>query len=431
MKKLSIIIILLLPAILFIFCQPAPVIKIEIKETEDGFVLYRKGEPYFIKGAGIESHYDKLAKSGGNSIRVWGINQWEEAFRMAEKYGLTVCAGMWLEQERQGFDYDDQEAVDAQFESLKSAILKYKDHPALLMWGVGNELDLMFENPKVWDAVEQVAAYINEVDGKHPIMTATAFIREDVVAQIKSRAPSIDILAVNAYAGLPRVAEFVREYGWDKPYILGEWGTVGHWEVPLTSWDEPIELTSHEKAHVYRTGYEEHILTDPACLGGYVFLWGAKQERTPTWYSMFLPTGEKTESVDAVYQLWQGHAPENRSPVLDSLRLNDQCAHSDIILEPSSENVARVWATDPDNDELTLTWEILHETTDKGEGGDREEKPDKVEGLKNRQVEDKLYFQAPEQEGPYRLFIYVYDKRGGGAHANIPFYVSRQTAGLR
>jgi hypothetical protein len=69
--------------------------------------------------------------------------------------------------------------------------------------------------------------------------------------------------------------------------------------------------------------------------------------------------------------------------------------------------------------------DILHETTDKGEGGDKEEKPAEVKGLKNKQVQDKLYFQAPEQEGPYRLFIYVYDKRGGGAHANIPFYVSR------
>ncbi len=429
MKKFTIVYILLLLALIFVFWKPTTVSKtvskVEIVNTEDGFMLLRGGEPYYIKGAGIESHYDKLAASGGNSIRVWGINQWDEAFQMAEKYDLTVCAGLWLEQERQGFDYDDQEAVDAQFESFKSAILKYKDHPNLLMWGVGNELDLLYENPKVWDAVEQVASYINEVDGNHPIMTATAFIREDVVEYLKSRAPSIDILAVNAYAGLPRVAEFVREYGWDKPYILGEWGTIGHWEVPLTSWDEPIELTSHEKAQVYRTGYEEHIVTDPACLGGYVFLWGAKQERTPTWYSMFLPTGEKTESVDVVYEMWQGDAPEHRSPVLDSLRINDQCAYSNIILEPSSENMARVWATDPHNDELTLKWEILHETTDKGEGGDREEKPDEVKGLKNRQVDNKLYFQAPEEEGPYRLFIYVYNNGGGGAHANIPFYVSK------
>lgn len=425
MKKLTIIYILLLLVIIFVFWKPATVSKVEIINTEDGFVLLREGEPYYIKGAGIESHYDKLAESGGNSIRVWGINQWEKAFQMAEKYGLTVCAGIWLEQERQGFDYDDQEAVDAQFNSFKSAILKYKDHPALLMWGVGNELDLMYENPKVWDAVEQVAAYINEVDGNRPIMTATAFIRKDVVELIKSRSPGIDILGINAYAGLPRVAELVREYGWNKPYILGEWGTIGHWEVSLTSWDEPIELTSHEKAHVYRTGYEEHIVTDPVCLGGYVFLWGAKQERTPTWYSMFLPTGEKTESVDAVYQLWQDYAPENRSPILDSLRLNDQCTYSNIILEPSSENVARVWATDPDNDELTIKWEILHETTDKGTGGEREEKPPNVNGLKYEQVQDKFYFQAPEKEGPYRLFTYVYDKRGGGAHANIPFYVSK------
>jgi hypothetical protein len=192
LPKLSLLFILLLSVwsgVLFNVCQRPAIQKTEIVQTEDGFMLYRGGKPYYIKGAGIESHYDQLALAGGNSIRVWGINQWEEAFKMAEKYGFTVCAGLWLEQERQGFDYDDQEAVEAQFNHFKPAILKYKDHPALLMWGVGNELDLLYENENVWHAVEQIAAYIHEVDGKHPTMTATAFISQREVKLIKGNVP--------------------------------------------------------------------------------------------------------------------------------------------------------------------------------------------------------------------------------------------------
>jgi hypothetical protein len=166
-------IIIIFFSILF-SCNAPEKHRVEIEETDAGYQLYRNGEPYYIRGAGIEAHYKMLAESGGNSIRTWGINQWDDAFRQAEKYGFTVCAGMWLDQEQQGFDHNDAEAVNKQFKSFKSAILKYRDHPP---------------------------------------MTATAFIEKEEVELILERCPHIDILAVNAYAGLPHSHSHTREYG--------------------------------------------------------------------------------------------------------------------------------------------------------------------------------------------------------------------------
>jgi hypothetical protein len=397
--------------------------KVEVRKTAAGYQLFRGGKPYYIKGAGILDHYGTLCEYGGNSVRTWGITEWDEVFGLAEKHGLTVCAGIWLEQERQGFDYSDTAATRDQFEATKEAILKYKDHPSLLMWGVGNELDLDYTNPRVWDAVEAVARFIHEVDGNHPTMTATAFIEKEEVEFIQDRCPHIDILCVNAYAGLPVLSRFIRDFVWNGPYIIGEWGTFGHWEVGKTSWNEPIEFTSTEKAVLYQNEYDTYIANDPACLGAYVFLWGSKQERTATWYSMFLPGGEKTEVVDVMHRLWKGTWPENRSPHLDSLRLNDRAASSSIILEPGSECQAVVYARDPEGDALRLSWEILYETTDKRTGGDEENKPDEVEGLNIRPEGMTLRFTAPTKEGPYRLFVIVLDQKGSGAHANIPFFV--------
>ena len=54
--------------------------KVEILKTDIGYQLQVNGEPFYIKGAGIDDHYDVLAASGGNSIRTWCVGKWEEVF---------------------------------------------------------------------------------------------------------------------------------------------------------------------------------------------------------------------------------------------------------------------------------------------------------------------------------------------------------------
>jgi len=421
MKKF--ISILTLCLMILISCDTNITHKVEVKKTESGFQLYRDGKPMYIKGAGIESHYDVLAESGGNSIRTWGVDSWDEVFAMAEKYDLTVNAGLWLEQERQGFDYSDSVAVKKQFERFKKYILKYKDHPNLLMWGVGNEMNLFYENFAVWDAVEEIAKFIHEVDGNHPTMTATAFIEKREADLIKTKCPNIDILCINAYAGLPVVADWLDDFGWEKPYILGEWGTFGHWEVGKTSWQEPIEFTRKEKADLYMREYQEYLLPNSNCLGGYVFFWGAKQERTPTWYGIFLADGAKTQAVDVMHFLWKDEWPADLSPIMDSLRIDNKSAQSNIIVEPNSKHEAKAWVRDLERGSLTYKWEILEETTDKRVGGDEEAKPPVAKYKILEQKNNSLIFNAPKNKGAYRLFVYVYDNAGNGSHANIPFLV--------
>ena len=419
-RTLTIMMILLLTV--FSACKNK-VIKVEVKQTDSGYQLYRGGQPYYIKGAGIESHYKELAEAGGNSIRCWGTDQWDEAFKMAEKYDLTVCAGIWLDQERQGFDYSNKDTVQQQFEHFKNAILKYKDHPNLLLWNIGNELDLNYTNPEVWDAVEQFAAFIHEVDGNHPTTTTTAFIEQGEVDNIKNRCPSIDILCVNAYAGLPVLSQFLKDFGWEKPYMLGEWGTFGHWEVGTTSWCEPVEFTSKEKAGLYEREYNDFIISEPNCLGGYVFFWGAKQERTPTWYGLFLQDGAKTQAVDVMHKLWTNQFPSNRAPILDSLRIDGKNSFASITITPNTQHEAKVWVNDPESQKLKIVWEILHETTDKRLGGDEEIKPPAAKFDTIESIDNKLIFNAPSESGAFRLFVYVYDENGNAAHANIPFMV--------
>ena len=82
----------------------AQVVKVEVKQANGQWSLYRNGEPYYVKGGGGQVHLDELVNIGGNSIRTWSLNNAEEFLDNAHKKGLTVMMGLWVQHERHGFD---------------------------------------------------------------------------------------------------------------------------------------------------------------------------------------------------------------------------------------------------------------------------------------------------------------------------------------
>lgn len=405
------------------YCAQA--VHVEVMQGADGsWQLIRDGEPYFIKGAGGHTQLDELESIGGNSFRTWSTDDAEEILDEAQRRGFTVMMGLWVQHERHGFDYDNESAVAKQLEAFRKVVLKLKDHPALLLWGVGNEVDLQYSNTNVWYAVNDIAKMIHELDPHHPTCTVTAGLDEAEVKLIKERAPEIDIYGINTYSDLQSVKKNIKKFGWDGPYIISEWGPNGHWEVEKTSWGAPVEQDSREKAVSYRDRYQNSILADKEnCIGAYVFLWGFKQETTSTWYGLFLDTGESSPAVDELALFWNGAYPENRAPNLKSAYLNNQIKGEDIYLMADDIFEAEVTVEDPDQDRIKYKWEILRESTDIKSGGDAESRPEGMKGLFVSRKKNFLRFRAPDEEGPYRLFIYAFDGHQHVAYTNIPFYV--------
>jgi hypothetical protein len=400
-------------------------IKVELHKTGNGYQLYRAGQPYFVKGGGGSGYLQRLAAYGGNSIRTWGSEDGQKILDSAQKYGLTVLMGLGVTAERHGFNYNDTAAVRKQFDRIKAEVLKYKNHPALLAWGIGNELNLQYKNPGVWDAVNAIAKMIHEVDPYHPAITVLAGINKSEVDYIKAKCPDIDFLGINTYGNLASLPGQVRNLGWDGAYMVTEWGPTGHWECLQTEWKQPIEETSSEKAAMYKTRYEYSVEKDKErCLGSYVFLWGQKQERTPTWYGLFTEKGEESEVVDVMQYLWSGVWPANKAPHIYSLQIDGKKAAQSVYLKPGSEYDILAVTTDPDRDGLTYRWELLPEPTKVGEGGDHEDKPQSVDQyLINAGKDGKGKLKAPQAEGAYRLFVYITDGHNNVATANQPFYV--------
>ncbi|MEO1512771.1 MAG: glycoside hydrolase family 2 TIM barrel-domain containing protein, partial [Planctomycetota bacterium] len=347
-------------------------IKTEIVEAGGKYQLLRGGEPYFVNGAGGQSHLDVLVEAGGNSIRTWHIDDAERLLDEAHALGITVTMGIWLGHERHGFDYSDPQQVAAQRSMVERAVLDLKDHPALLMWGLGNEVALVGDPRKLFPHIESLAAMVQELDPNHPVMTVIAGAGEDKIRALAELCPSIDVVGVNEYGEASHVPGLLESSGYTGPYLLTEFGPRGWWESPETDWGAQIEETSAEKMASYRRNYESAVASQPGrCLGSYVFLWGQKQEATSTWFGMFLEDGSRTPVVDTMTRLWTGREPADPAPVVRSII----CRIARREIGPGERFSASVDVFDPNGDELTVDWVIVAESTDRRMGGDAEAAP--------------------------------------------------------
>ena len=399
----------------------AEAIPVELRQTEEGWQLIRGGQPFFIKGVGGSASLEQLAAAGGNSVRTWSTDGADKILDEAHALGLTVTLGIWLGHERHGFDYNDENQVREQLDRAREAVLRYRDHPALLMWGIGNEME-GFENgdnPAIWKAVNDVAAMVRELDPDHPTMTVTAFVHGQRIEYVHKRSPAIDIHGVNAYGGALVVAERLREGGATKPFVLTEFGPLGPWEMPKTEWGAPYEQTSSDKAKFYRQSYEQGILSEPGfALGSYAFLWGHKMEATETWFGMFLPDGARTGAIDVMTDLWSGSPPEDLAPVIEPLALEGNAQ-----VVPGAEIRIKSSVSDPEGGELRVRWALRPESDDFATGGDFRPNLPEIDGAIVEGSAAGARVQMPEEPGAYRLFFYAYDVAGNAATANVPLLV--------
>lgn len=401
-----------------------------VKNPDGSFDLNRDGKCYFIKGAatmlngnGADPEFSQLVAAGGNSVRTWGAADDPLMFEAAYQKGLTVCAGLWLNRPYE-MDYNDPIQVQQQHDSLINYVNTNKDHPAILLWGVGNEYEGDGSNPNVWKAADQIAATIKEIDPKHPTMTVIAGFSPEKVKSIKAYCPHIDIIGFNSYGGLSVLPDYFEQLDLDRPYIITEYGAKGQWESPtvkLGSTDVPLEMTSSEKASYILDNYNTSIVNrsnrtvTKFCLGSYAYFWGIEPRfaNTHTWFETHLySTYERLNSVDILTKAWKGAYPHDKCPEIEPL-ISDANGKE---VSPGGKYLASVVIKDKKNSNLSISWEVRPEIAGVGQP------LDSIAGSIVRQYGRHVIFKVPELEGIYRLFVYVKDNKGNAATANFPFY---------
>ncbi len=402
---------LALSAILAI-SQPVAAAEVTVK----GEQILVDGEPFTVHGAAGQSRMALLRQLGATTIRTYG-DETGYVLDEAQKHGLKVIAGFWLEHPRRGFDYSDPAQAGPQLQKLQEFVDRFKTHPALLMWGIGNEVEAELPDATaVWPAIEQAARLVRQRDPKHPTLAVLAETGADKVATLRKLAPSIQVLGVNSYGeALHSVPDRVRAQGWKGPLLITEMGPLGQWQAPRTAWGAPVEPTSGEKAVLLARIF---AALEGKTQGEIVFYWGQKQEVTPTWHSLLLQNGEWMRSAEVLAHHWGGVTPNaNRAPRITSIKFAQEAEWG-----KDATGRAEIAVEDPDGDQVGVVWTVMAESTEHRKFGDAEAVPQAFpQSL--REPGPKGVGITGLQPGNYRLFATVRDGKGAAATANLPFRI--------
>jgi hypothetical protein len=367
-----------------------------IRPNDNGYwQLARNGEdPFTNYGAGGWERLEDLVAAGGNSVRTWGSEQLDgAAYEEAAKLGLTVCAGLWMSYHGDGADYMNPATVQADRDRIMRWVRRYNHHPAIMMWGVGNELDVHGPSPQVYQTIEALAADIKAED-------------------------------LNGYLDMATLPQRLDEYGWDKPFLVTEFGPDGPWEVEKSPWNAPLEPTSTEKARMYQAAYVDIVQNGPSCLGSYAFVWCDKQDGIFPWFNLQLPSGALLEPATALAELWSGTPAANRPPAIGpagiSIRYENSARQRKWYEFPPGAGASVTCAvdvTDADGGPLEISWRLHADNSSDTHYGEIVGKADGNE----------IELQLPQSGRTrcYRLSVVVEDAEGNAATASVPIRVSR------
>lgn len=401
---------------------------VEIKKENGKYTLYRNGKPFIIKGGAGYTHLKELHEIGGNTIRVWDTLQLTKVLDSAQANHLAVIVGIPLPlNDNMDIFYNNDVKVNASFKKITQTVNKFKNHPALLCWCLGNEIAFPWKPNfnRFYKAFNSIVDMIHRDDPDHPVTTTIMTFRRKNIANIKLRT-NVDFISFNIFGSIHTLAKDLDDFKWlwNGPFLITEWGIEGPWRKDKqNAWAAKIEYNSTEKADQYLSIYQKFMpVNNPGFLGEMVFYWGQKQELTPTWFSMFDKNGTKTEAVNTMQYIWTGKQATYHAPAVKYMLINGKDGPDNIFLKPDSIAQAIVHLDKPEKG-LTFKWQLIAEDWFSPNNIFSAKEPKTIEHAIVEINGTGIKFKAPNTEGPYRLLAFVYNKQGYVATCNTPFYV--------
>ncbi|MEO0323563.1 MAG: glycoside hydrolase family 2 TIM barrel-domain containing protein [Myxococcota bacterium] len=387
---------------------------VEVVRDVTGWALRRDGQLYPVRGVGTTGRLSDVRSIGANSVRTWGTGPGARAFLdEAEELGLSVTQGLWLGHVGHGFDWNDPASLAEQRARVRRDVIALRDHPALLFWGLGNEMEIDNDDPAMWAEVGALAAMVRELDPHHPIVVVTADLGEANDARLREYVPGV-VWGINSYGGAPSLPRRLAERGYEGPWLLTEVGPLGDWETGRTSWGAPIEQSSAEKRAAIARALQ--AADAPACLGVYGFVWGPGEVPLDTWFPLLGPGERLMETAAPFAEAWGAEArsfPQIRR--LEAPFSGQRVAPGTPLLATLEVDGAQAitWALHVDRSPLS---DLPGQIASRGSGASVP--------LRCSQGSARFEEAAPLRPGPYRLLAFAEDACGGVAYASARFWVT-------
>jgi hypothetical protein len=184
--------------------QPATASHVEVVGTDFHYQYLVNGEPQVIKGMGLNTQYAQflspsdraarldsemaeLSALGVNTVLGWDSAEFDTALlEAAQRHGIGVVMPFDLDPQA---DYTDPAVWQRLHDDALAWVARYRNHPAIRMWGLGNEVLHKIVHP-AWvgpqdpeqerqaeafsDLLVQTADDIHALDPDHPVTYRSA-----------------------------------------------------------------------------------------------------------------------------------------------------------------------------------------------------------------------------------------------------------------
>lgn len=394
---------------------------VKITGKRGSWVLTVNGKPFYIKGVvcglaagkGGEDYLKLAREAGANTVRTLGTDQGTQAyFDAALKYGLMVNAGIRFDHasdEGQISYIDDSEYKKEKINEIMEYVNKFKDHPALFMWNLGDEAIFLTKSEQERAALsrflEEMVRLVHGLDPDHPVIYASADISD--IPYIEKYVPGLDAFGMNVYGSIKAAHAKWYKSSLNIPYIITEYGPAGPWAVQKDRNGVSSDQPDWVKAAAYRNMTKEIMNFKGYNLGGFAFHIGEASPDSLTWWNLNYEA-LKRASFWEIYKIYTGGKPYNKPPRITKFNLSkvNNIAPGEII-GISAE------AVDTDSNPLDYTFAVSTAPEGISRHYVNEEAPVSFtcEGINFKMT-------APVEKGLYRVYAFVNDGYGNAAAAN-------------
>ena len=341
-----------------------------------GKQLLVNGAPFMVKGVGYQPTpigtqprnnqdlyqdpglYNRdlplLREMGCNTIRIWKKANSHDFLRACYNQSVNpiyVIMGFPIEYNNLG-NTETRNLIKQEFMEY---VLEYKDEPAVLVWALGNEINMTYAgNMSDWYSLaNELAEIAYQIEGQnyHPVAIVNRdleHIGEEAFYSTDDLLTHVDIWGMNAYRGLS-YRGFFESYSQisAKPLLITEYGA--------DSWHSGITPSQgHEdpdtQAEYYLNNWTE-IKNAVGCAGGTLM------EYTDEWWKV---VGGNYDMQD--YGGFQDRydQPDNYSneEFWGLFRVQDNGEEPDIIIAKRAYEVMELGFNNLSYPELTLAWEF-------------------------------------------------------------------------